>query len=59
MFDSLDLILPDEAHDRSMQMALDEVLLGAVFRPTLRISRWSAPCVTFGYFQSFAAVRHS
>lgn len=59
MFDSLDLILPDEAHDGPMQMALDEVLLGAVVRPTLRIYRWSAPCVTFGYFQSFDAVRRS
>lgn len=57
MFDSLDLILPDEVHDGPMQMALDEVLLGAVVRPTLRIYRWSVPCVTFGYFQSFAAVR--
>lgn len=57
MFDSLDLILPDEAHDGPMQMALDEVLLGVVVRPTLRIYRWSSPCVTFGYFQAFAAVR--
>jgi lipoate-protein ligase A len=57
MFDSLDLILPDEAHDGPMQMALDEVLLGAVIRPTLRIYRWSSPCVTFGYFQTFAMVR--
>ncbi|MFZ0615560.1 MAG: hypothetical protein WAN16_03820 [Chthoniobacterales bacterium] len=59
MFDSLDLILPDEAHDGPMQMALDEVLLGAVVRPTLRIYRWSSPCVTFGYFQSFTAVREA
>ena len=57
MFDSLDLILPDEAHDGPMQMALDEVLLRAVVRPTLRIYRWSSPCVTFGYFQTFSAVR--
>jgi len=59
MFDSLDLILPDEAHDGPMQMALDEVLLRAVGRPTLRIYRWSSPCVTFGYFQKFAAVSES
>lgn len=59
MFDSLDLILPDEAHDGPMQMALDEVLLGAVVRPTLRIYRWASPCVTFGYFQAFAAVREA
>jgi len=59
MFDSLDLILPDEAQDGPMQMAFDEVLLRAVVRPTLRIYRWSTPCVTFGYFQTFAAVRDS
>ncbi len=59
MFDSLDLILPDEAHDGPMQMALDEVLLGTVVRPTLRIYRWSSPCVSFGYFQTFAAVREA
>jgi lipoate-protein ligase A len=40
-----------------MQMALDEVLLGSVTRPTLRIYRWQGPCVTFGYFQRIAEVR--
>jgi len=52
MFDALDLMPPEEAFDGPMQMALDEVLLRSVGRPTLRIYRWSAPCVTFGYFQS-------
>ena len=59
MFEKLDLILPLKDHDGPMQMALDEVLLGAIDRPTLRIYRWSSPCVTFGYFQTFAAAREA
>ena len=57
MFDRLDLILPEQAHDGPMQMALDEALLGEVSLPTLRIFRWESPCVTFGYFQKHAEVR--
>lgn len=59
MFDALELMPPEEAFDGPMQMALDEVLLRAVGRPTLRIYLWLAPCVTFGYFQSLDAVRQS
>lgn len=59
MFETMDLILPGEGCDGPMQMALDEVLLRSVGRPTLRIYRWSAPCVTFGYFQSLDAVRQA
>ena len=51
MFAELDVIVGDEAYDGPMQMALDEVLLSFVCRPTLRVYRWKAPCVTFGYFQ--------
>ena len=39
-----------------MQMALDEVLLGSVLHPTLRVYCWSAPWITFGYFQEEASV---
>jgi lipoyl(octanoyl) transferase len=59
MFSRLDLILPLEAWDGPMQMALDEVLLGEILRPTLRIYAWSSPWVTFGYFQQIGAVRES
>lgn len=59
MFETMDLILPGEGYDGPMQMALDEVLLRCVGRPTLRIYRWSAPCVTFGYFQSLDAVHQA
>lgn len=57
MFETMDLILPAGECDGPMQMALDEVLLRSVERPTLRIYRWTGPCVTFGYFQSLEAVR--
>jgi lipoate-protein ligase A len=56
MFEELDLILPDKCFDGPMQMALDEVLLSSVTKPTLRIYRWSSPWVTFGYFQKHAEV---
>lgn len=59
MFETMDLILPEGGCDGPMQMALDEVLLRWVKRPTLRIYRWSGPCVTFGYFQPLEAVRQS
>lgn len=57
MFQELDLILPDMPLDGPMQMALDEILLERVIRPTFRIYRWSAPWVTFGYFQNEEAAR--
>jgi lipoate-protein ligase A len=57
VFKELHLIPPGESYDGPMQMALDEVLLGSVNVPTLRIYRWMGPCVTFGYFQKIAEVR--
>lgn len=56
MFEELDVITPDEAFDGPMQMALDEVLLGRVRRPTLRFYQWKFPSVTFGYFQPHSLV---
>jgi lipoate-protein ligase A len=56
MFEELEVIIPEEAFDGPMQMALDEVLLSSVQKPTLRVYRWKAPCVTFGYFQSHTLV---
>lgn len=59
MFETMDLILPAEACDGPMQMAMDEALLRSVSKPTLRIYRWSGPWVTFGYFQQLARVREA
>ena len=59
VFDELDLILPKEALNGPMQMALDEVLLRSVLKPTLRIYAWDASCVSFGYFQKEREVRQT
>jgi len=56
VFEKLEVIPPGEAFDGAMQMALDEVLLHSIGSPTLRIYRWAAPCVTFGYFQKIGEV---
>jgi lipoate-protein ligase A len=59
MFEAMNLLLPEDAFDAPMQMALDEVLLARVNLPMLRIYRWTAPCVTFGYFQNYAEAREA
>lgn len=62
MFSRMDLllpILPGEAFDGPMQMALDEVLLREVSKPTIRIYHWESSWVTFGYFQKFEEVQDS
>jgi lipoate-protein ligase A len=56
MIANVDLLLPEEAYDGPMQMALDEALLRSVSKPTLRVYRWSTPWVTFGYFQEIKKV---
>ena len=38
------------------QMASDEALLHACRMPVLRVYRWTAPAVTFGYAQRLAAI---
>jgi lipoate---protein ligase len=43
----------------ALNMGIDEALLGAVSAgaspPTLRLYRWTPPCITIGYFQSMEA----
>lgn len=57
MFSTLNLLLSTTPLEGPDQMAFDEVLLGLVARPLLRIYRWKAPCVTFGYFQKYEMVK--
>jgi lipoate-protein ligase A len=40
-----------------MNMAIDEALLGVVTQPVLRVYRWVRAAVSFGYFESWGAVR--
>lgn len=57
MFFDLNILFCTTPLEGPEQMALDEVLLGAVSRPLLRIYRWKSPCVTFGYFQKQELVK--
>jgi lipoyl(octanoyl) transferase len=54
LFSELIEVLDPEPHSAALNMAIDEALLREVAQPTLRIYRWSAPAVSFGYFGSFA-----
>jgi len=56
LFEKLTEILDPEPHDASLNMALDEVLLGSATEPTLRVFCWSRPAVSFGYFGKVADV---
>jgi lipoate-protein ligase A len=55
----LRLVDTPEGASGSLNMGIDEALLGSVSRgespPTLRLYRWTPPCVTIGYFQSLEA----
>lgn len=57
VFSHLDILFSTISLDGPEQMALDELLLGLVKRPLLRIYRWASPCVTFGYFQKLELVK--
>ena len=50
LFEHLTEVLDREPHDAPLNMAIDEVLLCRAITPQLRVYRWSAPAVSFGYF---------
>ncbi len=56
LFETLAEMRDDTPRAAPLNMALDEVLLGEVSGPLLRIYRWERPAVTFGYFGRHAAV---
>ncbi len=56
LFDHLAEMRDDTPRPAPLNMALDEVLLGEVRGPLVRIYRWERPAVTFGYFGRHAAV---
>ncbi len=57
MFSHLDLLFSTTPLEGPEQMAFDEVLLGQVERPLLRVYCWKSACVTFGYFQKQELVK--
>jgi lipoate-protein ligase A len=50
IFERLDFYHDLTPRDGAMNMAIDEALAHAAERPTLRVYRWAAPSVSFGYF---------
>jgi lipoate-protein ligase A len=45
-------------HGASLNMAIDEALLGVIAGPVLRVYRWERPAVSFGYFQRWGPIRN-
>lgn len=56
LFERIIEIRDETPRSAPLNMALDEVLLGEVREPLLRIYRWAQPAVSFGYFGKFAPV---
>lgn len=54
---ALDVIEDGDTRTAAMHMAIDEALLHAAKRPTLRFYRWGSPAVSFGYFSRLEDVR--
>ena len=57
LFDVIDLFPDEIARGGPEQMALDEAMFEDAKRPVLRVYRWAAPELSFGYSQSLAAVK--
>ena len=57
LFDVIDLFPDETARGGPEQMALDEAMFEDAKRPVLRVYRWAEQAVSFGYSQSFAAVK--
>ena len=55
LFPELLEVLDPDPHSGPLNMAIDEVLLQRAEQPTLRIYRWRAPALSFGYFGSVEA----
>ena len=57
LFDVIGLFRDETARGGPEQMALDEAMFEDAKRPVLRVYRWDEQTVSFGYSQSFAAVK--
>ena len=56
LFEKIHEIRDETPHSAPLNMALDEVLLATAREATLRIYRWQAAAVSFGYFGKYAPV---
>jgi lipoate-protein ligase A len=56
LFEALDWVRDEVPHGAALNMAIDEVLLRTVEKPTLRTYRWARPALSFGYFVRFTEV---
>lgn len=56
LFEKIIEILDPDPHCAALNMAIDEILLGTMAEPTVRIYSWEAPSVSFGYFSRWADV---
>lgn len=56
LFENLIEIRDESPRSASLNMALDEVLLGDALNPLMRIYRWERAAVSFGYFGKYAPV---
>ena len=56
LFDSLDLFDDREPKSAAFNMAVDEALLETTERSALRVYRWRAPSISFGYFSRYSEV---
>jgi lipoate-protein ligase A len=56
LFEKITEIRDEMPRSAPLNMALDEVLLGDVREPLLRIYRWEQPAVSFGYFGKYAPI---
>ena len=54
LFEKIHEIRDETPHSAPLNMALDEVLLATAREPLLRIYRWQAAAVSFGYFGKYA-----
>jgi lipoate-protein ligase A len=54
LFEKIVIAQDPEPHSAAFNMALDEILLKQAQYPILRIYRWSAPTISFGYFGRFS-----
>ena len=57
LFDSVLLLVDPTPHPGALNMAIDELLLGNVTEPLLRVYKWARPTVSFGYFEKCEHVR--